>query len=113
MPIVLPKHDSWWGSRFASVAAVDAAGGAGFADLHGAEGGEVRAELRPDPPAEVLAGGVLQALDLLNVVERQVQPREVGQVVQVLNLPNDVVVEPQSGEHIPRSTVRSIPEPGL
>ena len=83
MPIVLPKHDSWWGSRFASVAAVDAAGGAGFADLHGAEGGEVRAELRPDPPAEVLAGGVLQALDLIQVVVAQARDDRLDRGLQV------------------------------
>ena len=50
------------------LAAVDAAGGAGLADDDLREQGQARADLAPDPAGEVLAGRVVEAGDLVEVV---------------------------------------------
>src|SRR5690606_17996063 len=52
-----------------SVAAVDAAAGAGLADHHPAQGGEGGFQFPPDPAGDVFAGGVFEAFD---VVEKTV-----------------------------------------
>lgn len=61
---------SWVTSRYGAglVAAVAAAAGTGFLDLHPSEGGHQRFGLLPDPDSQIFAGGIFQAGDVVEVM---------------------------------------------